>query len=111
MARAYSKRFALRWLTGGWTTDTLYTVPAGKLAIVRSITMRNDNASANRGNVIVQASTGTSPYLVGSDSIAGGGGSQQWHGLHLVLQEGEVLQANAQLATLCLGVHGYELDA
>jgi len=105
-ASVYSTRFVNAQLTG--TNTTYFTVPAGYVAVVRTMTA-GWSAPANGQGIVQVLLNGANSYVwvapIGASEIA----SALWNG-RLVLPAGEIIRAaNTGTATVRLTVSGYLL--
>lgn len=104
MASIYSTKFAALLLTDT-SVHTLYTVPSGAVAIVRSIQVLNYGTAGatlniyDAGNVVI-AFFGAVPLSV----------DQLWQG-RAVLVAGDLIKANATSADFSLRISGYLLTS
>lgn len=96
-------------LTLGTGATTLYTVPAGKRTIVKSIVVCNGNAAANFvgfGVIRAGVTIANFRYFVAATSTSGDTVSDlPW----IVLNAGDQLLAQAHLASVSVIVSGAEL--
>lgn len=99
MAGVHSVRFILAQSAG----PVKYTVPPGKRAIIKNVTVVNTNAGTVQGYLYI-ASTN-----IWNTSVPGTSASQL-QGLHVVVNAGEELVMGSGGAALGLHCSGYLLD-
>jgi hypothetical protein len=100
VAGVYSKRFILGQGVGPFS----YTVPLGKVAVVKCLTAVNGQSQAVAGAIYV----GSVNLWIGS---VPGTASAEITGLQIVLNAGETLYMSGNSPGLGLSAHGYLLDA
>lgn len=109
---ARSKQLALAYVTANGLTP-LYTVPAGKVAILKGLAMFNNAGSAQNVMVVITDS-GNDYYVYRVYFNANGtGGDAFWNTGWLVLSAGQKLQLWRSSGTtgIFVTVAGAELDA
>lgn len=105
-ATVYSTRFVNAQLTG--TNTTYYTVPAGNVAVVRTMTAAWSAPASGQGVVQVLVN-GANAFIWFTPIGASETASALWNG-RLVLPAGEIIRAaNTGTATVRLTVSGYLL--
>lgn len=95
----YSTRFVFATLSGAWTW---FNVPAGYVAVIKSIVMTNNSVDAGDGLVAV----GTS--LVWLQRFPGAGGAISV-AMHLVVNAGESIGGNPEHGGMVVVVSGFLL--
>jgi len=103
----YSTRFVKTLLTG--TNTTYYTVPSGKVAVVRTMTAAWVTLARIGGQVQVLLN-GANSFVWIVPVTASSAASDHWEG-NLVLPEGEILRAaSTATGTIFLTVSGFLLS-
>lgn len=88
---------------------TLYTVPAGKRTIVKSITLYNHGAATNR--VVLEATLGGTDTVIADPILAAAGAAGDWLQIAcwIVLNAGDALKLSGQSAVVDATASGAEL--
>lgn len=104
MATVYSTQFvlALHACTGG--ADVVYTVPAGKVAVLRDLEL----LSTGSGNFMFVSVNGIAQIARNNSTV--GGTTAQWTG-RVVLNAGDTLEVNGtNLSSVRIVASGYLLN-
>lgn len=98
--RPYSERFVGHWAAG---PSPVYTVPAGKRAVIKSVVASNNNTAAGVIGIVINGNQ------VWNLSVPGSGG-QTVGGIMLVLYAGETIASEHQFQYMFSAISGFLLD-
>lgn len=108
MARpVYSERF-FAGLAGSGTIFGSFTVPAGKRAVVTSLTFL-DGTAGGTGSLVAFVGPGSTQFLLIANPV--GPVATAYSGLHLVFYSGESFAFYRASGQPFVSSHGYLLDA
>lgn len=110
MSVVTATKFAQAAMTASPTTATLYTVPAGRKALLKTIDICNTTATIKSATVYLVASGGSasaSNMLVPNVNIPANG-MLQWHG-EQVLDVGDFIVSMGSAAGLTINISGAEI--
>lgn len=110
MSVLIATKFAQAAMTASPTTATLYTVPASKKALIKTIDIANTTSAAKSATVYLVASGGSasaSNMLIPTVSIPANG-MLQWHG-EQVLDVGDFIVSMGSASGLTINISGAEI--
>lgn len=103
----YSTQFVAA-LVDGAGGATIYTVPAGKVAVIRDITLREDTGDTATLIIGVTKPGPVTPYIQGWGDV-GGGLTVTWQGRHVAVA-GDQLWLYSTVGNVLVLISGYLLD-